>query len=124
MRFAYWTIDEVNRDLAQRLAARAGVQLDVRSFQDGAATATFDAVLYDLDFFPPDRREALLADLRTQPRSEQVAVHSYHVSPRHASALRRQGVIVVRRLRLALFTRLRAAVAGARAELRVRAKRP
>jgi hypothetical protein len=115
MRFAYWTIDEVNQDLAERLAAETGVHLDVLSFRDIFPAGLFDAVLYDLDFFPPDRRQVLLADLQAGRRTEPVAVHSYHLLARHALALRRQGVIVTRRLRPQVFNRLWAAVAARQA---------
>jgi hypothetical protein len=124
MRFAYWSIDEVNQNLAERFASRTGVQLDVRSFQDAAATGVFDAMLYNLDFFPPDRRKALLANLETKPPSEPVAVHSYRLSKRQAAALWRNGAIVARRLGLALFARLRAAVARTDAEPRASASCP
>lgn len=110
MRFAYWTIDEVNQHVAQRLANRAGVELDIRSFQDADAAVAFDAVLYDVDFFPADRRQTLLADLAAHRRAEPIVVHSYRLSGTEARALRRQGVIVVRRLRSSVFARLRAVV--------------
>jgi len=33
MQFAYWSIDDVNRELAQRLAARMRVRLDLCDFR-------------------------------------------------------------------------------------------
>jgi hypothetical protein len=116
MLFAYWTIDEVNQSHAEALAIKAGVQLDVRTFRDPAALGSCEAVLYDLDFFPRDRRQALLADLRAGRYSAPVAVHSYHMSNRHVRALRRRGVIVVRHLRVKVFAALRVAVAARRAK--------
>jgi hypothetical protein len=112
---AYLTLDEVNQDLAQRLAAAAGVRLEVLSLRDAAPAGQFEAVLYDLDFLPPDCREALLADLRAQRWIEPVAVHSYQLSPRQIVALRRSGVIVARRLGRKVFDRLLAAVSARRA---------
>ena len=63
MRFAYLSLDEVNQALAARLAAAAGVGLDVRTFRDAPPGGRFDAVLYDLDSLPADYRGRLLADL-------------------------------------------------------------
>jgi hypothetical protein len=125
MRFAYWTIDEVNQHLAERFAARTGVQIDVCSFRDADAARSFDAVLYDLDFFPMEQRRDLLAGLLAQQRIEPVVVHSYHLRSEEARALRRQGVIVVRRLRPNVFARLRALVSRqARKRSDQRAARP
>jgi hypothetical protein len=121
MRFAYWTIDEVNQHRAERLAERAGVELDIRTFRDAAPSEPFDAVLYDLDFFPADCRRALLADLQAQQRIQPVAVHSYHLPARQARTLRRQGVIVVRRLRFVVFARLRKTIIASR---RARSRNP
>src|ERR1043166_8336946 len=95
MQFAYWTIDEVNRDLAERLAARAQVGLELCDFRDQRPEAL--AQLYDLDSFPPDRRAALLADLKAARRSEPVAIHTYRLPARDARRLRPTGVCVVPR---------------------------
>jgi hypothetical protein len=115
MLFAYLTLDEVNQNLAERLAADAGVGLEVLSFRDAAPAGQFDAVLYDLDFLPDDRRQQLLADLSAGRRVEPVAVHGYCLTGRQARALRRRGVLVARKLRPELFARLRT-VAGRAAE--------
>jgi hypothetical protein len=112
MLYAYLTHDEVNQDLAERLAARAGVELEVLWCRDPAPAGQFDAVLYDLDCLPPDRRQALLTDLQAGQPIHAIAVHSYHLSIRQARALQRHGVIVTRRLQPLVFARLQAAVAG------------
>ena len=106
MLFAYLTLDEVNQELAGMLADAAGVELDATDFRDACPDRQFDAVLYDLDYLPNDRREALLAALTAGRMAEPVAVHSYRLSVRQARALRQQGVIVARRLGPKLFARL------------------
>jgi hypothetical protein len=111
------TVDEVNQALAGKLAAAAGVQLEVVFPRDAAGDGPFDAVLYDLDSLPPIDRQALLAGLSARPAGQwagTAAVHSYQLSPRQARALRRQGVVVARRLQQATFARLRAAVSARR----------
>jgi hypothetical protein len=111
------TVDQVNQDLAGKLAAAAGVKLEVVFPRDAAGDGPFDAVLYDLDSLPPPDRQALLAELSARPAGQwagTAAVHSYHLSPRQARALRRQGVVVARRLRPATFARLRDAVSARR----------
>jgi len=103
MLFAYLSLDEVNQDLAQRLVAAVGGTLDVLSFRDAAPNGQFDAVVYDLDSLPVDRRHAIVANLQAGPVSGPVAVHSYNLRGRQARALRGQGVLVSKRLRPALF---------------------
>lgn len=115
MRYAYVTLDEVNQNLAERLARKSGIELDVLALNGAAPAAPFDAVLYDLDFLPPDLCQTILADLELGRSIEPVAVHSYKLSVRQVWALRRQGVIVARRLRSAVFAQLQAAVAARRA---------
>jgi hypothetical protein len=109
MRCAYLTLDEVNRDLAGNLAGALGMGLDILSLRDAAPDGQFDAIVYDLDFLPRDDRERVLARLRARRATEPVAVHSYHLSDRHKSLLRRRGVIVARRLSPQLFALLQAA---------------
>src|SRR3954467_11650758 len=109
MQFAYLTLDEMNQDLAARLADAAGVELDVLSFHAPAPDGPFDAVLYDLDYLPDDRRAALLATPAAGCRGKPVAVHGYHPSAGAGRALRRQGVLVARHLDAELFVRLRLA---------------
>jgi len=116
MQFAYWSIDDVNRELAQRLAARMRVRLDLCDFRD--STRAVAAHIYDLDSFPADRRAVLLAALRAARQRTPVAIHTYRLSAGAARALRRNGVIVVRRLQLTLFMALSVTVAGLRARRR------
>jgi hypothetical protein len=112
---AYITVDEVNQDLAEKLAARAGMRLEVIFPRDAAEAESFAMVLYDLDSLPPADRQALLAGLSLQRAGRGggvVAVHGYYLPPRQARALRRQGVLVAQRLRPAIFARLTAAAGG------------
>jgi len=112
MRYAYLTLDEVNQDWAERLAAQDGGELDVVSPRDIAAPGPFDALLVDLDSLPPGYRKAVLDDLLTGKQEGQTAVHSYHLRIRDARVLRRRGVIVARRLEVEIFHRLRKALAA------------
>ena len=112
MRYAYLTLDEVNQDWAERLAAQAGAELDVVSPRDLLAAGPFDALLIDLDSLPPGYRKAALDDLLAGKQAGQAAVHSYHLRIRDARVLRRRGVIVARRLEVDIFHRLRKALAA------------
>src|SRR6516164_1926487 len=111
MRYAYLTLDEVNQDWAERLAAQAGAELDVVSPRDLLAAGPFDALLIDLDSLPPGYRKAVLDDLLAGKQEVQTGVHSYYLRVRDARVLRRRGVIVARRLAVEIFQRLRKALA-------------
>jgi len=111
MRYAYLTLDEVNQDWAERLAAQAGAELDVVSPRDILAAGPFDALLIDLDSLPPGYRKAVLDDLLAGKQEVQTGVHSYYLRVRDARVLRRRGVIVARRLAVEIFQRLRKALA-------------
>ena len=110
MRYAYLTLDEVNQDWAERLAAQDGAELDVVSPRDILAAGPFDALLIDLDSLPPGYRKAVLDDLLAGNQQRPAAVHSYHLRVRDARVLRRRGVIVARRLDVEIFQRLRKAL--------------
>jgi hypothetical protein len=111
MRYAYLTLDQVNQDWAERLAAQAGAELEVVSPRDILAAGPFDALLIDLDSLPPGYRKAALDDLLAGKEARQTAVHSYHLRIRDARVLRRRGVIVARRLEVKIFQRLRKTLA-------------
>jgi hypothetical protein len=110
MLFAYLSMDEVNQDLAHRLAAAYDVELDVLTFRDAAPAGQFDAVLHDLDSLPADRRAAILANLEGGEVPGPVAVHSYNLRVSQIKALRNRGVLVTRQLNPQVFVRLRRAV--------------
>ena len=104
MAIVYLTLDEVNRDLAARYATVAEVQLELLELRDDLAPC--DAVLYDLDFLPPDYRDRLLAEKTIVRSDAPIAVHGYNLTAGQRGKLRRRGVIVARRLCVALFARL------------------
>jgi hypothetical protein len=110
MRIAYLTTDEVNLELASRLAADQQAQLEVIWPRDEPPDGRFDAVLYDLDCLPPPLRRQLLTNLAAGRAPRTAAVHSYALEGEPIKALLGQGVIVRRRLRATLFRRLSAAV--------------
>jgi hypothetical protein len=114
MRIAYLTTDEVNQNLALELAQRHGLTLCPQEPRDVAPCGSFDAVLYDWDFWPADRKEDVLAGLLAGPVAQPVALHSYHVDREQAEALRQRGVLVWRVLDTSLFAALRQAVRGTR----------
>jgi hypothetical protein len=107
---AYLTLDEVNQDVAERLALQAGVELEAVSPRDMLAARTFDALVVDLDSLPPGYRKAVFADFLAGRNKAAAAVHSYHLRIRDARVLHRRGVIVGRRLDEELFRRLHEAV--------------
>jgi hypothetical protein len=106
MHIAYLSIDEVNRALAERLAAAGGDVLCVLEPRDPASLGNGAARVYDLDSLPPRLRASVLADLRAAPPPMPAAVHSYSLEDEDVEALSRNGVVVVRRLGLKLFRAL------------------
>jgi hypothetical protein len=98
MILAYLSHDEVNLDLARRLADAAGVLLRPVSVRDAAPANWCDAILYDLDCLPPPDREATLKALLAGPLTCPVGVHSYRLEWPEVQALRARGVAVSRRL--------------------------
>ena len=113
MLIAYLTTDEVNLDLADRLATECGATLYPLSFQGGPPNGAFEAVLYDWDYLSPWRQQ-LLAELLSRPAPCPVALHGYTLEEEHGEALRRHGVAVFRRLEPDVFLNLRRAAGQAR----------
>jgi hypothetical protein len=111
---AYLTTDEVNLDLADRLATECGATLYPLSFQDGPPSGAFEAVLYDWDYLSPPWRQQLLAELLSRPAPCPVALHGYTLEEEHGEALRRHGVAVFRRLEPEVFRNLRRAAGQTR----------
>jgi hypothetical protein len=109
----YLSLDEVNRDLAMRLAAATGIWLELADLRDEAPHRGA-AMIFDLDSLPEDHRRAILTALLAGRWVGPVAVHGYGLSHRQVRALRQRGVIVSRRLRPRTFVRLRAAMAATR----------
>jgi hypothetical protein len=114
MRITYLSTDEVNQNLALELAHRHGIALCPQEPREATPCDSFDAVLYDWDFWPAERKDDLLAELLAGPMAQPVALHRYQVDPAQAEALRRRGVLVWRVLETGLFAALRQAVRAAR----------
>jgi hypothetical protein len=115
MRMAYLTTDEVNLDLAQTLAERADVCLVPLAPRDALPDGACDAVLCDLDYLPAELREEILAAALAGRPGRPLALHGYNLDGQQTAALRRNGVIVARRLEAGLFSQLRRAVKEVRA---------
>ena len=109
MRIAYFTTDEVNQDLAVRMAECCGATVYLLSPQDTPPDGCFDAVLYDWDYWPVASRREVLQQLLAAPAPGLVAIHGYHLDEEHAAALQRNGVVMFRRLEPRIFLFLRRA---------------
>ncbi len=107
MLVAYLTVDEVNQDMAVRLASRCNVTVHPVSFRELPLKKMFDALVYDLDSFPDSEREEILTKLLNSLALYPVAVHSYCLAGRQAQRLRQNGVVVRRRLTEATFLGLK-----------------
>jgi hypothetical protein len=114
MRIAYLTTDEVNKNLALRLAAQWDMSLHPLEPRDPPPDGDFDAVLYDWDHWPANQRPSAL-DGAQERAARPVALHSYSLERDQARALRRSGVLVFDRLELKTLFDLHRAVAQARA---------
>ena len=99
MRIAYVSTDEVNQDLAERIAAKHGVGVCKRLPTDRKPDDQCDAVLYNLDDIPPAERSALIEGFRSGKLDHPTAVHGYDITDEEARTLSRNGVSAARRLR-------------------------
>jgi hypothetical protein len=106
---AYLTTDEVNEDLALRMAAECGITLRPLALQGAPPDGEFDAVVYDWDYLPADHRKAILSNLLSGFTPYRVVLHGYHLEDDQVEALRANGVLVHRRLDLEVFEGLRGA---------------
>jgi hypothetical protein len=95
---AYLTLDEVNADLALRLAAEVGTALCALVPREALPGVPFDALLYDWDSLPAERREGVLAELLGNPLPCPVAVHGYNLDEGLGEELSQKGVAVYRQL--------------------------
>jgi hypothetical protein len=114
MLLAYLSTDEVNLALAAELAHLYGFTLCPVEPRDPLPGEEFDALLYDWDFWPDDRRRGAQADLLAGPACRPVALHGYNLCDGQAESLRRNGVVICTSLAPALFHHLRQAVLAAR----------
>jgi hypothetical protein len=112
MRIAYLTADEVNACRVRRLARACGMQMRVLAPKDALGNGCGDLVLCDLDSVSPGRPHALLARLIASPVFGQIAIHSYHLSTAEKARLRKQGVLIFRRLARPALRRIRQALIG------------
>jgi hypothetical protein len=103
MQIADWTTDEVNADLAARIGAAVGADLDLRTPRDAAANGRCDAVVYDWDYLPSKQRRGLLAELLACPPRCPVALHSYALEETLTAVLRERGVADFNHLQPELF---------------------
>ena len=79
MLVAYLTTDEVNEALALRMATECGITLCPLALQASAPDGDFDAVLYDWDYLPVERRQTVLEDLVGAQTPDLAALHGYHL---------------------------------------------
>jgi hypothetical protein len=107
VRIAYLTTDEVNGALAVQMAAECGMALDARWPRDWPPQAPLEAVVYDLDYLPPEQRQEILWQLLAEAVQIPTVVHSYQLEEHQVETLRRHGVVVERRLDVPLFQALR-----------------
>jgi hypothetical protein len=105
-RIAYLTTDELNEAEAAQLADECRVEIHPLLLRDPPPNGEFDAVLYDLDYLPVERRQVVLAELLAGPPHSRVGVHSFNLDEEQEEALRRNHVVVARRLDEALIRQL------------------
>jgi hypothetical protein len=98
MRITYVSTDEVNQDLAARIAAKFGVGVCKRLPKDRKPDDLCDAVLYNLDDVPRAERSALIEGFRCGKPDRPTAVHGYDITDEQARTLSRNGVATARRL--------------------------
>jgi hypothetical protein len=107
MKIAYLTLDEVHEDLLRKLAETRGAEFCAFPGLDPPLAGGFDAMIYDLDYLPPERRQSVLAELLSGRVSHRAAVHGYNLRRKQVQGLRRRGVIVGRTPERALSEVLR-----------------
>jgi hypothetical protein len=115
MRVAYLTTDEVNEQLAQQMAVACGVTLCPLAPKDAPPDGECDAVLYDWDYLPIEWQREVMAELLSSPLPHPVALHGYNLEDGQVEVLRRNAVVVYRRLQPRVFRSLRLEVIAVRA---------
>jgi hypothetical protein len=106
MGIAYLSLDEVNHDLAARTAGDYGVDLDILTSPAEITASPCEAVIYDLDYLADHDRRHILDELTRGPADTLAVLHSYNLRPGEKRALRRNGVVVHRRLHPSWLGRL------------------
>jgi hypothetical protein len=98
MRIAHVTNDEVNQAISVQIAKRLDASVTMLGLDETAPLVPYDAVLYDLDRIPLDRRRSLLREIRSHKTAVPMAVYGYSLSEGQADRLRFHGVAVAQRL--------------------------
>ena len=106
MFISYISLDDVNQCLMAETAEEFGATMDFFASQAELPIGPCDAVVYDLDNLHSADRRHILDELTSGPAKRLSAVHSYNLRPHDAEALRRNGVIVRRRLQRSWLTHL------------------
>jgi hypothetical protein len=104
---AFLSQDPVQEAYAREIASDYGVDLQVWFPRDPSRIGEYAAVICDLDCWPTDGQDQWLSELKAARPSCPVAVFSYQLNAKRATALRRQGIAVFRRLSPAVFSDLR-----------------
>jgi hypothetical protein len=100
---AFLSLDPVHEEHAREMAATAGVDLQVLFPKEPGQVGECTAVVCDLDYWLVDGQDRWLAELRTSRPTCRVAVVSYRMNKRLATALRRRGIEVFRGLSPEVF---------------------
>jgi hypothetical protein len=98
MRIAYVSNDEVNRELAARMAAEFGAAFCTLHPHGPAPEGKFDVVLYNLDDLATHDQALLVEGLRRGAGQRPTGVHGYDVTDEQESNLKKIGVAASRRL--------------------------
>jgi hypothetical protein len=104
MILGYVSNDEVNQDRFRRMADAFDIDFRLLDLRDDPTAEDVGAVVIDLDSWPPEDRERLMAVVLDGCRTVPVVVHSYNLhAPGYVQRLRGRGVVVLRRLSPAAF---------------------
>jgi hypothetical protein len=106
MLIAYVTTDEVNEQMALQMAGQSGQTVCSLSPADPPPDEDFDAAVYDWDYLPGQRQQAIRAQLLAGQAFGPAAVHGYSMEDEFVEALRKHNVAVYRTLQPELFRRL------------------
>ncbi len=98
MRIAYINKDEVNRELASRMAAKHSAAVCSRLGNDPPRDGEFDAVNYNLHDVARDLRATLVERLCRGAPDQPAAVHGYDITDHQLQVLRQNGIAAARRI--------------------------
>src|SRR3954453_19469449 len=106
MNVAYVSRGEAHEDLARRLTRARGLELAAFWPTDADPCGEFPIVIYDLDFLPADHRDRIVRRTPAGREPGVVGAPGYNLTRRKGAALRRNGVLVSRRLGARLLARV------------------